>query len=72
MPSTLAVRAWDFLLLDLAERTVTNPDIQLPCHLLNTVLRTVCGWTFPLFQYTEQELTYSCTFPRSISDSCRW
>ena len=32
-----------FCFLDPAERTVTNPDIQLPCHLLNTLLRTVCG-----------------------------
>ena len=58
-------------LLNYIARTESQRHIS-ERRLLNTVLRTVCGWTFPLFQYTEQELTYSCTFPRSISDSCRW
>ena len=51
MANTSAVWSWDLMLPRPSRVLVTNPDIQLPCHLLNTVLRAVCGREDPPLYY---------------------
>ena len=47
--NTLMVRTWDLMLPRPSLVLVTNPDMQLPCHLSKTVLRIPSTDTFSLF-----------------------